>query len=75
MSQGLRPISQRDLVKAFRRLGWDGPWQGSKHQFMHKGRRKVRVPNPHRGDISRQLVATILEQAGVSREEWLEATR
>jgi predicted RNA binding protein YcfA (HicA-like mRNA interferase family) len=30
----------------------------------------VTIPNPHRGDISRGLLARILQQAGISREEW-----
>jgi hypothetical protein len=37
---------------------------------MKKGRLKVRIPNPHRGDISRHLVAEILRQARISAEDW-----
>ena len=28
------------------------------------------IPNPHQGDISRDLMMRILRQAGVEREEW-----
>jgi predicted RNA binding protein YcfA (HicA-like mRNA interferase family) len=28
------------------------------------------LPNPHQGDIGRELLARILRQAGISREEW-----
>jgi hypothetical protein len=31
----------------------------------------VIIPNPHEGDISVGLLARLLRQAGVSREEWL----
>ena len=31
---------------------------------------RPRIPNPHKGDISRELLGRVLEQAGVSREEW-----
>ena len=31
---------------------------------------RVWIPNPHRGDIGRDLLAEILKQAGISREEW-----
>ena len=75
MSQRLGPIGRRDLVRALRRLGWSGPWQGSKHQMMHNGKRKLRLPNPHGPDIGPQLLAVILEQAGISREEWHRASR
>lgn len=37
---------------------------------MVKGNLKVRVPNPHRGDISSALVSEIVRQAGISRTEW-----
>jgi predicted RNase H-like HicB family nuclease len=30
----------------------------------------VIVPNPHRGDIGRNLLSRILRQAGISRDEW-----
>jgi hypothetical protein len=38
---------------------------------MTRGSRRVRVPNPHEGDISIALLIRVLQQAGVSREEWL----
>lgn len=75
MSPRLGPVARRDLIKALRRLGWSGPWRGSKHQMMHKGKRKLRLPNPHGPDIGPQLLAIILEQAGISREEWERANR
>jgi hypothetical protein len=31
----------------------------------------VTIPNPHRGDIRTALPQRILEQAGISRDEWL----
>ena len=30
----------------------------------------IRIPNPHQGDIGRELLARILRQAHISREEW-----
>ena len=39
---------------------------------MVKGRRKLTIPNPHgQREIGVLLVAEILKQAGISREEWL----
>ncbi len=37
---------------------------------MIKGSLKLRVPNPHQGDIGRDLLSHILKEAGVSLEEW-----
>lgn len=64
------PVSRRDLIRNLKKLGFEGPYQGKKHDFMVKGDLTPRIPNPHRGDISRDLLGRILEQAGVSKEEW-----
>jgi predicted RNA binding protein YcfA (HicA-like mRNA interferase family) len=64
------PIKRRDLIHYLRRLGFDGPYSGGKHQFMVKGEITLRLPNPHRSDIGKELLARILRQARISREEW-----
>ena len=51
-------------------LGFNGPYSGGRHLFMIKNNLKLRIPNPHRGDISRHLLAEILRQAGISRDSW-----
>lgn len=63
-------ISWRKLVQKFRRFGFDGSYAGGRHLFMVKGELKVRIPNPHRGDISRYLVSEILNQAGIPHGDW-----
>ena len=37
---------------------------------MLKGDLTLVIPNPHQGDISRDLLRRLLRQAGISREEW-----
>jgi hypothetical protein len=64
------PISRRDLVYYLRQLGFEGPEHGTRHQIMVRGLTRLRIPNPHQGDISRELLARLLRQAGVSRDEW-----
>jgi predicted RNA binding protein YcfA (HicA-like mRNA interferase family) len=64
-------ISRRELIRKFRALGYQGPFSGGKHQFIIKGQKKVRIPNPHgSGDIHISLVKEILRQAGISSAEW-----
>jgi hypothetical protein len=41
------PVSRRELIRKFRRLGFSGPVSGGRHQFMQKGTLKIRIPNPH----------------------------
>lgn len=65
-----RNISWRKMVQKFRQLGFIGPYSGGRHLFIIKGRLKIHIPNPHRGDISKYLVIEILKQAGISHDEW-----
>jgi hypothetical protein len=37
---------------------------------MVKGDLTLTIPNPHQKDIGRELLARILRQVGVSKEEW-----
>ncbi len=64
------PISRRRLIKALRELGFEGPFSGGRHQFMVRGEVVLTIPNPHRGDMGIGLLTRILNQAGISREEW-----
>ncbi len=66
------PISRRDLIYYLRRLGFEGPYAGSKHEVMIRGELRLRIPNPHASDIDRNLLADLLRQAGISRGEWEE---
>ena len=58
------------LIHALRALGFDGPYSGGRHPFMLKGDLALTVPNVHQGEIGRELLARILRQAGISREQW-----
>jgi hypothetical protein len=64
------PISRRDLLYYLRQLGFEGPVAATSHATMIRGTLKLRVPNPHQGDISRDFFARILREAGISRETW-----
>lgn len=64
------PVSRRKLIDGLRRAGFEGPYAGGKHSLMVRADRTIAIPNPHRADISRDLLGHILRQAGLSREEW-----
>jgi predicted RNA binding protein YcfA (HicA-like mRNA interferase family) len=66
-------LARKDLIRKFKALGYSGPFSGGKHQFMIKENQKIRIPNPHAGDISAGLVKEILRQAGISSQEWDDA--
>ena len=67
------PVRRAELVRALRSLGFEGPYSGGRHQFMVRGDRTVRIPNPHHADIGRDLLARILRQARIDRVEWEKA--
>ncbi|MBI4617601.1 MAG: type II toxin-antitoxin system HicA family toxin [Planctomycetes bacterium] len=67
------PVSRRVLIATLRRLGFEGPYSGGRHEFMVRGTLTVAIPNPHGRDIGVGLLARILQQAGVTRREWEEA--
>ena len=63
-------ISRASLIRYLRQLGFDGPYSGGKHQFMVKATLTLRIPNPHQGDIGKELLARLLQQAGIDKDEW-----
>jgi predicted RNA binding protein YcfA (HicA-like mRNA interferase family) len=64
------PISRRDLIRALRQAGFEGPFAGGRHAFMLKGDLSLVLPNPHKSDIGRGLLARLLAQAGISKRDW-----
>ena len=64
-------ISRKELIQKFTRLGFDGPFSGGKHQFMKKGKIKVRIPNPHKSqEIHISLIKQVLRQAGINEKDF-----
>jgi len=66
----LGPIGREDLIFYLKRLGFEGPYSGGKHQFMVREDLKLRIPNPHKGDIGKNLLNKILREAGIDKSEW-----
>ena len=70
----LTPVSRQELIRRLRTLGWSGPYPCGRHQHMTKGNIQLTVPNPHhRKDIGVKLLKLVLDEAGISRAEWLNA--
>lgn len=68
----LTPISRRDLIRRLKAFGWKGPFAGGKHQYMINGPLQLTIPNPHGGrDIGVNLLKIILDEASITRDEWL----
>ena len=63
-------IKRKELIRTLKQAGFDGPHAGGKHEFMVKGSLRLTLPNPHQGEINKDLLSRILKQAGISRGEW-----
>jgi predicted RNA binding protein YcfA (HicA-like mRNA interferase family) len=68
-------ISRKELIRRFKKLGFQGPFSGGRHQFMQRGALKLRVPNPHTGGIHISLLKEILRQGKITWNEWEKAGR
>ncbi len=64
------PIERRELVRCLKALGFQGPFSGGNHEFMVRDELTLTLPNPHRSDVGRELLARILRQASIERQEW-----
>lgn len=64
------PINREKLIRCLKELEFVGPFIGGKHQYMVKGQAKLFIPNPHKSDISSALLGRILQQAGITKDQW-----
>ena len=70
----LQPLKPEEVIRKLRKLGFIGPIAGRKHlRMVHPERKKV-VPIPmHKGkDVSIGLIREIINEVGISRDEWLQ---
>lgn len=49
-------IKRKDLLKALKRAGFEGPFIGGKHEFLVKKELRLVIPNPHQSEISKGLL-------------------
>lgn len=65
-----KPIKRIELIRALKKAGFEGPYAGGRHEFLVKGELRLILPNPHQGEIGKDLLARILRQAGITRSDW-----
>jgi hypothetical protein len=41
---GWQPLKRREFVRRLRALGFDGPYSGTRHQFMVRGQHRQTIP-------------------------------
>ncbi len=68
------PCKRRDFVKKLRWLGFDGPFSGTRHQFMVYGEYRLTIPSNDEYSVPQlrmmiREVEVILERE-ITLEEW-----
>ena len=69
------PCKRSDFIRKLRRLGFDGPFTGTRHQFMVLSQRRLAIPSNSELSVPqlRMMVREIESLLGreVSAEEWV----
>jgi predicted RNA binding protein YcfA (HicA-like mRNA interferase family) len=71
---GWRPLKRREFIRRLRALGFEGPYSGTRHQFLVRGQHRQTIPTnaeysvPQLRMLLRQ-VESILGRT-VSVDEW-----
>ncbi len=68
------PCKRSDFIRRLRRLGFDGPYSGSRHQFMTLGQNRLTVPSNSEYSVPQLkfMLREIAEIIGreISSDEW-----
>lgn len=69
-----RPCKRRTFIRRLRKLGFDGPYSGTRHQFMVYGQHRLAIPsNPEYSVPQLRMMMGEVEQIlgrKISAEEW-----
>ncbi len=69
------PCKRAEFIRKLRRLGFDGPYSGTRHQFMIHAQRRLAIPWNAEFSVPQlrmmiREVETLLSRA-VSLEDWI----
>ncbi len=62
------PVKRKELIRYLRKLGFEGPFSGGKHQFMLKDKLRLTLPNPHQQEISQALLQRFLSRPRLQKK-------
>ena len=71
---GWRPLKRRDFIRKLRGLGFEGPYSGTRHQFMILGHHRQTIPTNSEYSVPQvrmlvRQIESILERP-VTLDEW-----
>ena len=69
-----RPCKRSDFIRRLRRLGFDGPWSGTRHEFMVFQQDRLTIPSNSEYSVPqlRIMVREVAEISGreISADDW-----
>jgi hypothetical protein len=69
------PCKRRDFLKKLRKLGFEGPFSGTRHQFLVLGNHRLAVPSNEEYSVPqlRMMLREVQEVLGreIGLEEWV----
>jgi len=69
-----QPCKRRDFIARLRSIGFDGPFSGTRHQFLVYNQRRLTVPSNAEYSVPqlRMLLREVAEIIGreISADEW-----
>jgi len=67
-------LKPRQVVKAFKRLGWDVTRQRGSHIILTKQGHIATLSVPNHPEVARGTLRSLIAKAGITIEEFLEAS-
>ncbi|HSE84436.1 MAG TPA: type II toxin-antitoxin system HicA family toxin [Thermodesulfobacteriota bacterium] len=68
------PCKRRDVVRRLRQLGFDGPFSGTRHQFMIYKQHRLAIPSNNEYSVAqlRMMIREVERIIGreITAEEW-----
>ncbi len=69
------PCKRRDFIKKLRKLGFDGPFSGTRHQFMLFEENRLTIPSNNEYSVAqlRMMIREVEEIIlhSISLDEWM----
>lgn len=66
------PCKRRDFIRRLRKLGFDGPFSGARHQFMIYHQDRPAIPSNPEYSVLQMMIREVEEIIGhrITVEEW-----
>ena len=65
-----KPIKRQELIRNLKKLCFSELKAGGNHQYIVKEQLELLITQSHQGHISKNLLAPILRQANITKDEW-----